>query len=78
MTDDVDENLRVRVKTFCGSDDNKYIGLEGEITEVFFRRDRLMVLVKLDNDPAPHLQALTGGLPCLPEEVEVIGNPAAN
>lgn len=72
---------RVRIVSFCGGTDNKYVGLTGEVVEVFFRRQRpltgdetyrLMMMVKLDNDPAPHLQALTGGLPVLPEEVEVL------
>lgn len=65
-------NQRVRIVEYIGSTTNKYVGLEGVVTEMFLRHDRLMVLVKLDNDPAPILQSITGGLPCLPHEIEVI------
>jgi len=75
----VERGCRVKVTSYWGDTDNHYVGLEGEVVELYFRRDALWVLVKLDNDPNPALEGMLGGLPCLPDEVEVVnGNPASN
>jgi hypothetical protein len=70
---------KVRVTRYCGGTDNKYCGLLGEVAEVYFRHNVLMVLVKLDEDPNPQLANWLGGLPCLADEIEVVdGNSASN
>lgn len=61
---------RVKILEYNKSTKNKYVGLEGLITHAEERRGQMMFLVLLDDDPAPRLQQMLGGLPCIESELE--------
>lgn len=62
---------RVRVKEYAGNQkDDWYVGLEGLITAIDQRANRWVIIVLLDNDPSPRMQAFLGGLPCYEYELE--------
>lgn len=63
---------RVRVIEYNKSLKNKYVGLEGLVVDVSLRHDNAVILVLLDDDPAPSLGAMLGGLPCHLNELEKI------
>jgi hypothetical protein len=64
---------RVKVVEYNNFTANYYVGLEGRVTAIESKAGgRWIVLVKLDKDPSPKLEAMLGGLPCLEWELEVL------
>jgi hypothetical protein len=63
---------RVKVLSYGGRTDDRYVGLTGLVSFSVTRRSGEIYMVLLDEDPSPAMGELFGGLPCYDYELEVI------
>lgn len=60
---------RVQVREYDAATEGPYVGLQGLIVHIDQRGGRWVIIVLLDNDPFPSMQAMLGGLPCYEHEL---------